>query len=159
MTLSRRSFLGVAGAAAGCAVLGGLVGCGAGASTGGAGADGADSTATAATWSATQDDSLDVLTMQVAGGNVVAMTGDGWAARDGWIQLQLSGASIPGQTIESISEKGGTLTVKLEASDGIQTMDLLLTEWRLEGGDVSGISRVTIEYSLGDVREAQQSYD
>lgn len=155
MALSRRSFLGAAGATVGCVAAGVLAGCGAGAGAGDAGADAAASAA----WSATQDDALDVLTMQVAGGNVVAMTGDGWAARDGWIQLQLSGASIPGQKIDSISEKDGTLAVKLEVSDGIQTMDLLLTEWRLEGGDADGIKRVTIEYSPNDVREAQQSYD
>lgn len=143
MAITRREFL-IGSAGMGLAALG-LVGCG--------GSDGGT------TWTATADDSLDCLTMQVAGGNVVAMTGDGWAPRDGYVQLQLSGASIPGQQIESVAEKDGTLTVTLKTNDGIQTMDLLLTQWKLEGGDVDGISKVLVDYGNDDVREAQKSYD
>ena len=110
-------------------------------------------------WSSTQGDSLDVLTMQVAGGNVVAMTGDGWAARDGYIQLQLSGSSIPGQAIDSISQDGSELTVTLQSDGDASSTDLLLTEYRLQGGDVSSIKRVLVDYGTGDVEEIQEAYE
>ncbi len=111
-------------------------------------------------WSATQDDSLNVLSMQVSGGNVVAMTGDGWAVRDGYVQLQLSGGSIPGQTIESVIQDGSDLTVTLKSEgDGAASLDLLLTEYRLEGGDVSSIERVLIDYGTGEIAEAQKAYE
>ncbi len=109
-------------------------------------------------WSSTQDGSLDVLTMQVAGGNVVAMTGDGWAARDGYIQLQLSGGSIPGQTIDSIAQKDGDLTVTLKSEGDESSLDLLLTEYRLEGGDASSIERVLVDYGTGEAVEIQEAY-
>ena len=111
------------------------------------------------TWSSTQGDSLDVLTMQVAGGNVVAMAGDGWAARDGYIQLQLSGSSIPGQAIDSISQDGSELTVTLQSDGDASSTDLLLTEYRLQGGDVSSIKRVLVDYGTGDVEEIQEAYE
>ena len=50
-----------------------------------------------ATWTWTQDDDLPVLCMQVSGGAIVAMPGSGWKPQDGWIQVQLSGGSIPGK--------------------------------------------------------------
>lgn len=109
-------------------------------------------------WSSTQDDSLDVLTMQVAGGNVVAMTGDGWAARDGYIQLQLSGGFIPGQTIESVSQDGDDLTVTLKSEGDEASLDLMLTEYRLEGGDVSSVERVLVDYGTGEATEIQKAY-
>ena len=110
-------------------------------------------------WSFIEDDSLDVLTMQVAGGNVVAMAGDGWVARDGYIQLQLSGSSIPGQAIDSISQDGSELTVTLQSDGDASSTDLLLTEYRLQGGDVSSIKRVLVDYGTGDVEEIQEAYE
>ena len=148
MTLSRREFLGTFGV---------VLVCGAGASLTGCGSSGSSPSET--TWTATQDDSLNVLTMQVAGGNVVAMTGAGWAPREGWIQLQLGGGSIPGQEIESVAESDGVLTVKLAEKGDVQSMDMLLTEWRLEGGDASSITGVTVDYGSGDVQELDKSYD
>lgn len=109
-------------------------------------------------WSSTQDGSLDVLTMQVSGGNVVAMTGDGWAARDGYIQLQLSGGSIPGQTIGSVTQKDGDLTVTLKSEGDESSLDLLLTEYRLEGGDTSSVERVLVDYGTGEAVEIQEAY-
>lgn len=81
-----------------------------------------------ATWTWTQDDDLPVLCMQVSGGAIVAMPGSGWKPQDGWIQVQLSGGSIPGKEIKSIIQEGSTLVVQLKkpASD-IETMDLRLT--------------------------------
>ena len=111
-------------------------------------------------WSAAADDSLDYLAREGADGDGAILTGDAWAPREGFIQLQLCGASIPGQKIESVSEKDGTLTVTLEVQDGPQTMDLLLTEWRLtpEGdAKTSSIERVMIDYGGGEVREAERA--
>lgn len=111
-------------------------------------------------WSAAADDSLDYLAREGADGDGAILTGDAWAPREDFIQLQLCGASIPGQKIESVSEEDGALTVTLEVQDGPQTMDLCLTEWRLtpEGdAKVSSIERVMIDYGGGDVREAERA--
>lgn len=111
----------------------------------------------AESWTATQDDSLTVLTAQVSGGAVVAMPGEAWAPRDGFIQLQLAGGSIPGAQIESVARDGSTLTVRLKSQDGPQTMDLVLTEFRLEGGDVSAVETVKVDHGNGDVRELERA--
>lgn len=130
------------------------------AALGTAGCDAAGSgAAQTETWTAEQDDSLEVLTMEVSGGAVVAMTGNGWAQRDGFIQLQLSGGSIPGQAIESVTREGGALTVKLEETDEPTTLDLVLTEFRLTGGNVEAVESVTVDYGHGSVQEVQKSYD
>lgn len=115
--------------------------------------------ASVASWVATQDDSLAVLTWEVAGSGTVAMPGEGWAARDGFIQLQLAGGSIPGEKIAQVQQSGDTLTVTLEVKDGPETMDLLLTEWRLtpREGSVDGISRVMVDHGGGDVRELEKA--
>lgn len=113
-----------------------------------------------ASWSAEADGSLDYLAREDTDGDGAVLTGDAWAPREGFIQLQLCGASIPGQKIESVSEKDGTLTVTLEVQDGPQTMDLLITEWRLTPEDatrVSSIERVMVDYGGGDVREAERA--
>ena len=107
-------------------------------------------------WTAEQDESLDVLTTKVSGGAEVSQPGEGWAPRDDYIQLQLSGSSIPGQRIESVEQDGDELTVTLEVQDGPVTMDILLTEWRLTGGDVESVKSVTIDYGKGDIRRAPQ---
>lgn len=115
-----------------------------------------------ATWTAAPDDSLECLTVQVSGGNVVAMPGDGWAPRDGFIQLQLSGGSIPGEEIESAVSDGGVLAVKLKSGDGPSTLDLVLTEFRLEppeGISVDGIDSVTVDYGDGKPQELQKAYE
>lgn len=113
-----------------------------------------------ASWSAEADDSLDYLSREGADGDGAVLTGDAWAPREGFIQIQLCGASIPGQKIESVSEKEGTLTATLEVQDGPQTMDLLITEWRLTPEDaarVSSIEHVMVDYGGGDVREAERA--
>lgn len=115
-----------------------------------------------ATWTATPDDSLECLTVQVSGGNVVAMPGDGWAPRDGFIQLQLSGGSIPGEEIESAVSDGGVLAVKLKSGDGPSTLDLVLTEFRLEppeGISVEKIESVAVDYGDGEPQELQKAYE
>ena len=87
------------------------------------------------------------------------MPGSGWKPQDGWIQVQLSGGSIPGKEIESITQEGSTLVVQLKkpASD-IETMDLRLTEYRVESGDVSSIESVDI-IDKGERHEAQLGVD
>lgn len=115
-----------------------------------------------ATWTAAPDDSLECLTVQVSGGNVVAMPGDGWAPRDGFIQLQLSGGSIPGEEIESAVSDNGVLAVKLKSGDGPSTLDLVLTEFRLvppEGTSVDGIDSVTVDYGDSKPQELQKAYE
>lgn len=107
-------------------------------------------------WTAEQDESLDVLTTKVSGGAEVSKPGEGWASRDGYIQLQLLGSSIPEQEIESVEQDGDELTVTLKVQDGPMTMDILLTEWRLAGGDVKSVKSVTIDYGKGDIRRAPQ---
>lgn len=107
-------------------------------------------------WTAEQDESLDVLTTKVSGGAEVSQPGEGWVSRDGYIQLQLLGSSIPEQEIESVEQDGDELTVTLKVQDGPMTMDILLTEWRLTGGDVESVKSVTIDYGKGDTRRAPQ---
>ena len=109
-----------------------------------------------ASWTAEQDESLDILTTKAAGDAEVAQPEEGWAPRDGYIQLQLLGSSIPEQEIESVEQDGDKLTVTLKVQDGPMTMDILLTEWRLTGGDVESIKSVTIDYGRGDIRHAPQ---
>ena len=151
MNLTRRTF--IAGAAAVVAAEAGL---GLAACKTPSAAEGA------AAWTATPDDSLECLTVQVSGGNVIAMPGDGWAPRDGFIQLQLSGGSIPGEEIESAVSGGGVLAVKLKSGDGPSTLDLVLTEFRLEPPEdisVDGIESVTVDYGDGKPQELQKAYE
>ena len=107
-------------------------------------------------WTAEQDDSLDILATKAAGDDEVAQPEEGWASRDGYIQLQLLGSSIPEQKIESVEQDGDELTVTLKVQDGPMTIDILLTEWRLTGGDVESVKSVTIDYGKGDIRRAPQ---
>ena len=107
-------------------------------------------------WTAEQDESLDILTTKAVGDAEVAQPEEGWAPRDGYIQLQFLGSSIPEQEIESVEQEGDELTVTLKVQDGPMTMDILLTEWRLTGGDVESIKSVTIDYGRGDIRHAPQ---
>lgn len=116
--------------------------------------------ATSTTWTATADDDLSILTMQVAGGNVVAIPGDGWAPRDGFVQLQLSGSSIGGQEIDRVTQDGDALTVTLKAEgDGPATLDLVATEYRLEGGDAASVKSVSVTYADGQTTQLEQAYE
>ena len=151
MNLTRRAF--IAGAAAVVA---------AGAGLGLAACKTPSAAEGAAAWTATPDDSLECLTVQVSGGDVVAMPGDGWAPRDGFIQLQLSGGSIPGEEIESAVSNDGVLSVKLKSGDGPSTLDLVLTEFRLvppEGTSVDGIDSVTVDYGDSKPQELKKAYE
>lgn len=154
-TASRRSFLAAA------AMLSASIGLAACASDSGRDTGADQDTGASPSWSATQDDSLDCLTMQVAGGNVVAMTGDGWTPRDGFVQLQLSGGSIPGQSIEAVWRDGAVLNVRLGSGDKPSTLDLMLTEYRLESSqaEVDAVESVKVDYGNGDVQEIQRAYE
>lgn len=88
-----------------------------------------------AAWEFEADDALPIMTVKVTGGNTVAAPGDYWYSRDGFVQLQLSGGSIPGEEIERVTYDAAlkTLTVKLKNQGDVPTtMDIALTEWRLE---------------------------
>ena len=87
-----------------------------------------------AAWEFEADDSLPIMTVRSTGGNAntLAVPGDYWYPRDEFVQLQLSGGSIPG--------------------DAPTTMDIALTEWRLEppsGVAVSEVEHVKIVYQDG----------
>ena len=115
--------------------------------------------ASGSAWTWEEDADLPVLCMEVSGGAIVAMPGNGWKPQGEWIQLQLSGGSIPGKEIEAITQEGATLVVRLKkpASD-IETMDLCLTEYRVAGGDVSSVESVVVE-DKGERLDAQLGVD
>lgn len=112
-----------------------------------------------AAWEFEADDSLPILTMKVSGGNTVAAPGDYWYPCDEFVQLQLSGGSIPGEEIERVTFDASlkTLSVALkDQGDVPTTMDIALTEWRLEppsGVKVSEVEHVKITYQDGSTNE------
>ena len=110
-------------------------------------------------WTWEEDADLPVLCMEVSGGAIVAMPGNGWKSQGEWIQLQLSGGSIPGKEIEAITQEGATLIVRLKKPESdMETMDLRLTEYRVSGGDVSSVESVVVE-DKGERLEAQLGVD
>ena len=110
-------------------------------------------------WAWEEDADLPVLCMEVSGGAIVAMPGNGWKSQGEWIQLQLSGGSIPGKEIEAITQEGATLIVRLKKPESdMETMDLRLTEYRVSGGDVSSVESVVVE-DKGERLEAQLGVD
>ena len=115
--------------------------------------------ASGSAWTWEEDADLSVLCMEVSGGAIVAMPGNGWKPQGEWIQLQLSGGSIPGKEIEAITQEGATLVVRLKkpASD-METMDLRLTEYRVAGGDVSSVESIVVE-DKGERFDAQLGVD
>ena len=117
------------------------------------------SNAAGSAWTWEEDADLPVLCMEVSGGAVVAMPGNGWKPQGEWIQLQLSGGSIPGKEIEAIAQEGTTLVVRLKKPESdTETMDLCLTEYRVAGGDISSVESVVVE-DKGDRLEAQLGVD
>lgn len=107
-------------------------------------------------WSFEKDDSLPMLCMEVSDGNVVAMVGAGWKAQDGWIQVQLSGGSVPGKEIDAVEQDGGTMRVRVASKGQVETMDISLSEWRITGGETAEIKRVVI-IENGSETEAQRA--
>lgn len=99
------------------------------------------------------------MTLKVSGGNTVAASGDYWYPCDEFVQLQLSGGSIPGEEIERVTFDASlkTLSVALkDQGDVPTTMDIALTEWRLEppsGVKVSEVEHVKITYQDGSTNE------
>ena len=81
----------------------------------------------------------------------------------GFVQLQLSGGSIPGEEIERVTYDAAlkTLTVKLKNQGDVPTtMDIALTEWRLEppsGVAVSEVEHVKITYQDGSTNEVAKA--
>ncbi len=110
-------------------------------------------------WEAIRDDSLDCLTTQVAGGGIVAMPGNGWVPRDGFIQLQLGDSSIGGKQIEAVYADGGCLVVVIGGSaSGEATTDLVLSEYRLTGKlPPDTVSSVVLKYH-GTRRTVERAY-
>lgn len=112
-----------------------------------------------AVWTFETDDSLPIMTVKLADGNTVAAPGDYWYPHDEFVQLQLSGGSIPGEEIERVTYDATlkTLTVKLkDQGDVPTTMDIALTEWRLEspsGVAVPEVEHVEVTYQDGSTSE------
>lgn len=112
-----------------------------------------------AAWEFEADDALPIMTVKVTGGNTVAAPGDYWYPRDEFVQLQLSGGSIPGEEIERATFDASlkTLLVELKGQGDVPTtMDIALTEWRLEpptGVAVSEVEHVKIAYQDGSTNE------
>lgn len=114
-----------------------------------------------AAWEFEADDSLPIMAVRSTGGNAntLAIPGDYWYPRDEFVQLQLSGGSIPGEEVERVTFDAAlkTLTVKLkDQGDVPTTMDIALTEWRLEppsGVKVSEVEHVKITYQDGTTNE------
>ena len=112
-----------------------------------------------AAWAFEADDSLPIMTVKVTGGNTVAAPGDYWYPRDEFVQLQLSGGSIPGEEIERVTFDASLKTLLVELKDQGDvptTMDIALTEWRLEpptGVAVSEVEHVKIAYQDGSTNE------
>lgn len=63
------------------------------------------------------DEGLPIMTMKVSGGNTVAAPGDYWYPRDEFVQLQLSGGSIPGEEIERVTFDATLKTLTVELKD------------------------------------------
>ena len=81
------------------------------------------------------------------------------------VQLQPSGGSIPGEEIERVTFDAAlkTLTVKLKNQGDVPTtMDIALTEWRLEppsGVKVSEVEQhVKITYQDGSTNEIAKAH-
>ncbi|MGN8708955.1 hypothetical protein ACTNDK_07180 [Collinsella sp. HCP3S3_B1] len=110
-------------------------------------------------WTFEADDSLPIMTAKVAGGNTVAAPGDYWYPRDKFVQLQLSGGSIPGEEIEHVAFDTSLRTLSVELKDQGDvptTMDIALTEWRLEppsGVEASEVEHVKVTYQDGSTSE------
>lgn len=97
-------------------------------------------------WIATKDDSLKNLTFEVTKGNSISLPGTGWKRCDGYIHLQLSGGSIPERKITKVKQKKGTLTVYVDSGNSdVQSMDLMLTQYKITGGDVDQIVDIVLD--------------
>lgn len=108
-------------------------------------------------WKAEEDASLGVLAQKGAQAGDTVMPADRWAKRDGWIQLQLAGPSLPAAEIEGIAQEGSTLRVTVGSGrEGFQTMDIELVQFRLSGGDAESIEEVVVSRG-GDDAPADQA--
>lgn len=112
-----------------------------------------------AAWEFEADDALPIMTVKVTGGNTVTAPGNYWYPRDEFVQLQLSGGSIPGEEIERVTFDASLKALSVELKDQGDvptTMDIALTEWRLEppsGVTVSDVEHVKITYQDGSTSE------
>lgn len=70
-----------------------------------------------AAWEFEADDALPIMAVKVTGGNTVAAPGDYWYPRDEFVQLQLSGGSIPGEEIERVTFDASLKTLSVELKD------------------------------------------
>ena len=65
---------------------------------------------------------------------------------DDYIHLQLSGSSIPDRKIAKVKQKKGTLIVYVDNGNSeVQSMDLVLTQYKITGGDISQIVNLVLD--------------
>ena len=74
------------------------------------------------------------------------LSGSGWKRCDDYIHLQLSGSSIPDRKIAKVKQKKGTLIVYVDNGNSeVQSMDLVLTQYKITGGDISQIVNLVLD--------------
>ena len=97
-------------------------------------------------WIVTKDDNLKPLEFEISKGMASPLSGSGWKRCDDYIHLQLSGSSIPDRKISKVKQKKGTLTVYIEDGNSeVQSMDLVLTQYKITGGDISQIVNLVLD--------------
>lgn len=97
-------------------------------------------------WTVAKDNKLNPLAFEISEGKAPPLSGSGWKRCDDYIHLQLSGSSIPDRKIAKVKQKKGTLIVYVDNGNSeVQSMDLVLTQYKITGGDIprSSISSST----------------
>lgn len=96
-------------------------------------------------WTAAKDDKLKPLAFEISEGKATPLSGSGWKRCDDYIHLQLSGSSIPNRKIAKVKQKKGTLIVYVDNGNSeVQSMDLVLTQYKITGGDISQIVNLVL---------------
>ena len=97
-------------------------------------------------WTAAKDDKLKPLAFEISEGKATPLSGSGWKRCDDYIHLQLSGSSIPDRKIAKVKQKKGTLIVYVDNGNSeVQSMDLVLTQYKITGGDISQIVNLVLD--------------
>lgn len=97
-------------------------------------------------WTVAKDDKLKPLAFEISEGKATPLSGSGWKRCDDYIHLQLSGSSIPDRKIVKVKQKKGTLIVYVDNGNSeVQSMDLVLTQYKITGGDISQIVNLVLD--------------
>lgn len=97
-------------------------------------------------WTVEKDDKLKPLAFEISEGKATPLSGSGWKRCDDYIHLQLSGSSIPDRKIAKVKQKKGTLIVYVDNGNSeVQSMNLVLTQYKITGGDISQIVNLVLD--------------